>query len=145
MFGCFLFWTRKHSQNRSSPTLNALSFLRQKGREWTFSILPSAFSCQAICCCLFFGLKLSLKPLNSWNFSSLTHSPPPPPPHSHTRPLRGVRVSARSYALPSVSAAGPSGGGSRLASPSINRFTVLLKGLLQTLCTKPPPITSLLK
>ena len=45
-------------------------------------------------------------------------------------PLRGTPVSARSYALPSVSAAGPSGGGSRLASPLINRFTVLLIGLL---------------
>ena len=60
-------------------------------------------------------------------------------------PLRGTPVSARSYALPSVSAAGPSGGGSILASPLINRFTVLLKGLLQTLCTKLSPITSLLR
>ena len=60
-------------------------------------------------------------------------------------PLRGTPVSARSYALPNVSAAGLSGGGSRLASPLINRFTVLLKGLLQTLCTKLSPITSLLR
>ena len=60
---------------------------------------------------------------------------------------RGTPVSSRtgSYALPSVSAAGLSGGGSRLASPLINRFTVLLKGLLQTLCTKLSPITSLLR
>ena len=57
-------------------------------------------------------------------------------------PLRGTPVLARSYALPSVSATGLSGGGSRLASPLINRFMVLLKGLLQTLCTKLSPITS---